>query len=480
MTNWVESHFENYPEIAKLPIVARSRFSLHLRRSGRHHIALITGAPMHFYSSASREWLPLDTSLQQTANGKLGAPGLPFILGLDGSVALDGGNHRHRTWRVGILDFPSLRGARSCEAMSSGRSNLQNCFHELHRLPSAKLHIDRLVRECGSFRHEIILLPGGLREELTLLEQPRLEPGALFVMESLLPSSSWPAGMLGEHSAGGVRFPRGWARDSNGDKIPVMRWVDESGKRLFSSVPVDWLASAAYPVVIDPDIDITGSTADGYIEGSTVTTSSTFDSSGASVNVGGRNEGGTPKVWRGYLKFNTSSLGPQSSVEQVNLRMYPNAINNYVAWTIYVRQYDWSANDPMATGTREAAWDGLAAASNAGVLATSGDPAGTFVTSADLPTSWVQLEGNTYYGLWCNQEAYSYPINQGGQHQYSSANHATPGQRPLLMIDYLGSYPLSGPVPLRSTVLAPRVSLPDTRIILRSRVRRTGLTAKVK
>ena len=179
------------------------------------------------------------------------------------------------------------------------------------------------------------------------------------------------------------------------------------------------------------------------------------------------------------MKFNTSSLGPASTAERVNLQMYPAAVDNYVAWTIYVRQYDWSANDPMASGTREAAWDGLLAAANAGVLATSADPAGTLVTSQDLSTSWVQLEGNTYYGLWCNQEGYSYPANEGGQHQYSSANHATPSQRPLLMIEYLGSYPLSGPVPLRGSLPAPRVSLPDTRVILRSRARRTALNAEI-
>jgi hypothetical protein len=233
-------------------------------------------------------------------------------------------------------------------------------------------------------------------------------------------------------------------------------------------------------VVIDPDIDITGETADGYIEGTSTTTSATFDSSGVNINVGGRNVSGSPKVWRGYVKFNTSSLSSAASVERVNLQMYPNLANNNVAWIIYVRQYNWSANDPMAAGTREAAWDGLLAAANSGILATSADPAGTPVTSQDLPTAWVETEGNTYYGLWCNQEGYGYPTNQGGQHQYSSANNATPSQRPLLMVEYVGSYPLAGPIPLRASLLGPRVTLPDTRLILRSRQRRTALNANIK
>jgi hypothetical protein len=131
----------------------------------------------------------------------------------------------------------------------------------------------------------------------------------------------------------------------------------------------------------------------------------------------------------------------------------------------------------MATGTREAAWDGLLAAANTAVLATSADPANTPVTSQDLPTNWVQVEGNTCYGLWCDQEGYSYPTDQGGQHQYSSANHTTPSQRPLLLVEYVGRYPLTGPVTLRAAFPAARVSLPDTRIILRSRARRTALNA---
>jgi hypothetical protein len=375
---------------------------------------------------------------------------------------MDGQDYRHRTRRVGVF--------------TGGR------FKEWQRLSEAKLHGDRLVRESSSLRHEIIMLPGGLREELTLLEKPKLpsEAGDLLVLESLLLAGKLSSGMLKEKHNAEISFPRGWAQDALGKRIPLLRWVDPTGRFLYSGVPFDWLSEVEYPVVLDPDIDITGSTADGQIEGSSVTTSTTFDNTGTSISVGGRNVGGTPKVWRGYLKFNTSSLGPASAAQRVNLQMYPTTLNNYVAWTIYVRQYDWSANDPMATATREAAWDGLAAASNAAVLATSSDPAGTPVTSADLPTSWVQLEGNTYYGLWCNQEGASFPSNQGAQHQYSSAEYSTPSQRPLLMIEYLGSYPLSGPVPFRVNVPTPRIALPDTRVILRSRARRLALNAKIK
>jgi hypothetical protein len=455
MTNWVESYFDNNPEIASLPIAARSRFSLHLRRGNRQRLALITGAPMHYYSSSSREWFPIDTRLQPLADGRFGAPGLPFALDLDGSVSLNDFPYKHRTWRVGIF--------------AKGK------FAEQHRFSSSFVARDRLVRETSLLRHEIILLPSGLREELILKEAPKQmgETGDLFAVETLLSSDS-PLSL-----GPSIAMAPGWAQDAAGRRIPLMHWLASDDRRFYSGLPVDWLAEARYPVIIDPDIDITGSTADGYIEGSSVTTSTLHDATSTTISVGGRNVGGTPKLWRGYLKFNTSSLGSAATVQKVNLRMFPTALNNYLAWTIYVRQYDWSANDPMASGSREAAWDGLLAASNAAVLATSADSAGTPVTSQDLPTSWVQTEGNTYYGLYCNQEGYTYPINQGGQHQYSSADHATPSQRPLLMIEYLGSYPLSGPIPLRATALAPSISLPDTRVILRSRPRRTALNTRI-
>jgi hypothetical protein len=478
MTNWVESHFEHNPDIGKLPVVARSRYSLHLRRSRGQRLALITGSPMHYFSAANLEWLPIDTRLQPKGDGSFGVPGLPFALSQDGSIALEGNPHRHRTWRVGIVSTPP--------ELELG--NPQAKFHEIARLPAARLHGDRLIRESSSIKHETILLPGGLREELTLFNAPKLDAGSggLFAMETLL-----PVGLSSSNTAlsrtlllelllldNGIQMPQGWAQDAAGRRTPLLRWIDPTGRLLYSGVPVDWLATAEYPVVLDPDIDITGSTADGYIEGASGATSTTYDSSSSTMNVGGRNVSGSIKVWRGYVKFNTSSLGPASAVERANLQMFPSGLNDDVAWTIYVRQYNWSANDPMATGTREAAWDGLAGAANSAELATSADPAGTPVVSEDLPTEWVELEGNTYYGLWCDQETYPYPSNQGGQHQYSTAEHSTPSQRPMLMIEYLGSYPLSGPVSLRAILRTPRVSLPDTRVILRSRERRIALTAK--
>ncbi len=231
-------------------------------------------------------------------------------------------------------------------------------------------------------------------------------------------------------------------------------------------MPAAWLAAASFPVVLDPDIDISGSSADGWIAGASAATSTDSDANGTSLIVGGNTFGGAPHLWRSYLKFNTSSLGFGAEVEQVNLKMLPTAMLAYVAWSIYVRQYNWSANDPMGSASREAAWDGLHAAGNAGLLATQANPVGTQVTSQDLPSAWIQVEGDSYYGLWCNQEAYSFPNNQGAYQQYGSANHATPSYRPLLAILYQAGYPRSGPLGLQARLPLPHVSLVDTRLKL--------------
>lgn len=468
MTNWASSVTETHPAAAGLPVAERSRFGLHLRRPGRRRLALISGAPAHYYHSPSRSWQPIDTRLQPRPDGSLGAPGLPFRLELDGSVSVEGDGrqpalHRHKAWRVGFF--------------TGGR------FQELARLGPGQLHADQLRREAGPFRHQITLLPGGLREELRLAELPSApaERDALLVVESLLPAGGFPQGWLGDAQRGALRFPMGWAQDAAGGRLPLVRWVqqDPGGQRLYSGVPFDWLQGAKFPVVLDPDIDISGHVGDGSIWGANTTTSSGQTSTATQLTVGGRTASGEPYVWRSYLKFDTSSLGLAAMVERANLTLYVVTLQNYLAWIIHLRQYNWSAHDAFLAATREAAWDGLFAAANTAVMGTSSNPVGSYLTTPDLPTAWINILGNTYYGLRCNQEGYGYPNNQGGMHEYASSNHANPLYRPVLALEYQAGYPRSGPLPLRARLLPPRPRLADTRQRLSARARRTALTARI-
>lgn len=467
MTLAATALLEQHSAASRLPLAGRSRFGLHLHRAGRQRLALLSGAPVHYFDSARRAWLPIDTRLQPRGDGSFGAPGLPFQLELDGSVRIAGAAqrslHRHKAWRVGY--FAASR------------------FHELGRMGAGRLDGDRLLRQAGPFEHQITVLPGGLREELVLpaLPKPPAEKDALLVIESLLPAGGLALDALGEAQRPGLRFPLGWAYDAAGARLPLTRWVQAGpeGQRLYSGVPYAWLQQARFPVVLDPDIDISGHIADGTIWGATAGTSVGQSAYGQQLTAGGGTISGEPHVWRGYLKFDTSSLGYAAEVEQVNLQLYVVACLVYVAWTIYVRQYNWSANDSFSPATREAAWDGLFASPNVAAIGSSSHPAGSYVTSPNLPTAWVEVQGATYYGLWASQEAYGYPNNQGGRHDYGSADNSNPLFRPLLALEYLAGYPRSGPLPLRARLLPPRPRRADTRRKLSARARRTAFRARL-
>jgi hypothetical protein len=460
MGNWVKNYLEQNPDVAALPVAKRSRFALHVQRPGHERLAFVSGAPMHYYESGSRAWLPLDTKLQVLGDGSFGAPGLPFRFGQDGEVSLGAQKHSHKTQRVGV--------------MVDGR------FQELATLGVASPADDRLVREAAGFRHETILLPNGLREELILEEAPKVDGSSgILVMESDVPRRSFPDGWVDEHKEGGFNFPPGWAEDADGVRIPVMRWTEmvDGRQKLYSGVPLEWMEKAKYPVVIDPDIELEGDSADGNIEGVTTATSTSSGSTATSMNIGSRNFSSSQHVWRGYIKFDTSSLGPSAIVERARIKTYVMNWNTNINWSIYVRQYNWAANDPMAAGTREAAWDGLAAASNTVLFATQAIASYTHVTSPDLPTDWVEIEANTYYGFWCNQEGYQHANGQGSLHAYATAEHATPEFRPLMIIEYLAGYPRGGPLSLKARFPAALIKLQDTRIKLRARARNTSLNA---
>lgn len=462
MANWVKDFLEENPEAAARKITKRTRSGLHLAGEGKRRTAFISGAPVHFFDGARRAWREIDTELRQDGAGLLGGEGIPIRMSLDGEARLERLGYRQRAARVGIY--------------ADGE------FTEFARLGRGRVHRDRVVRESGALRYESILLPNGLREELRLEEYPaKLDGpgGALFAIESLLPGRRFPDGLVEEAKIGDFHFRQGWARDAEGAQVPVMRWALTRGglQRVYSGVPLAWLQEAVHPVVVDPDFS--GDTADAMIEGPNISTSSVVSNGTSLVAVGGRTYGGSTHVWRSYLKFDTSSIGAGSMVDQVNLRMMPENINAYVSWVIYVRRFDWGAYDPLSNANREAAWDGLYSSPNDSSLATQADPPGTHVTSGNLSTSWVNKSGATYYGLWNNQEGYPFPNNQGAQHVYYVSESGTPSYRPLLIVEYTLGNPKPLAVPASAVVLSPEIAQYDTRVKLRASRKVASLSTEV-
>lgn len=462
MANWVKDFLEQNPEAARRKIARRVRRGLHMAGEGRRRTAFISGAPVHYFDRARREWREIDTALKQDARGMLGGEGVPVRMRLDGEARLESHGYRQRAARVGIY--------------ADGK------FKEFAQLGRGRVHGDRVVRDAGPLRFESILLPNGLREELTLEEYPaELDgpAGALLAIESLLPGRRFADGILEGDRVGDFHFRQGWAHDAEGVRVPVMRWATTRGglQRVYSGVPLAWLQEAAYPVVVDPDFS--GDMADAMIEGPNTSTSSVVSNGTSLVSVGGRTYSSTPHVWRSYFKFDTSSIGASSTVDQANLRMMPENINAYVSWEIYVRKFDWSGHDPLSNANREAAWDGLYSAPNDSSLATQANPPGTHVTSGNLATSWVNKSGDTYYGLWNNQEGYSFPNNQGAAHVYYTAESGTPSYRPLLIVEYTLGNPKPSSVPAELVVLGPEIAQYDTRVKLRASQKNTALSTEV-
>lgn len=459
MANWVEDFLEQNPAAAARKIARRTRRGIHFAGDGRQRTAFISGAPVHFFDRARREWREIDTELRQDGAGMLGGAGVQIRMNLDGEARLEGHGYRQRAARVGVY--------------ADGE------FMEYVRLGRGRVHGDRVVRESGTLRYESILLPNGLREELTLEDYPaKLDgaAGALLAIESLLPGRRFIDGILGEEQIGDFHFRQGWAHAADGARVPVMRWAVKRGglQRVYSGVPLAWLQGASYPVVIDPDFS--GDSADAMIEGPNTSTSSVVSNGTYLVAVGGRTYNSAPHIWRSYFKFDTSTIGASSIVDQVNLRMMPENINAYVSWIIYVRRFNWGAYDPLSNTNRESAWDGLYAGPNDGSLASQSDSPGTHVTSANLSTSWVNKSGATYYGLWNNQEGYPFPNNQGAQHVYYTAESGTPSYRPLLIVEYTLGNPQPLPVSISTLVLAPEIAQYDTRVRLRASRKTTSLS----
>jgi hypothetical protein len=416
MANWVADFLAAHPGGE---IVRRDRHALHVQGPGREHIAYITGAPMHYLDAG--KWLPLDTTLKELSPGVYGAPGLDVRLTTDGAVQIAGTNHTQSTQRIGV--FNPTTGA----------------FTPVWTLPQGKVDGDRIVREGKGWEHELRLTETGLRETLTLLEPPPISGKAdeWLMMETAVGGLAAADGEIGEFTKVGYRFPSPHTVDVEGNIAPCKRfWRD--GK-LYSGIPVSWLATAVYPVMFDPNF--TGDAADGYVQGYSVTyatarsTSTYYTAAGTTFNVG---QWTNFLVNRGFLKFDTSTIGAGSTVTQVNLQLVCTGDNSVADFDLQIVKYSWAGEDALSDGNREAAFDGCLAATLDDHIwrNTSGMSANIPYTSDVLATDWVQIETPTYYGLRSSEDSANSQPSQGENLYLASASHATAAYRPVLIVAY--------------------------------------------
>jgi hypothetical protein len=210
---------------------------------------------------------------------------------------------------------------------------------------------------------------------------------------------------------------------------------------LYTGVPVAWLADAVYPVTIDPDfaadsadVEVYGgpaayatarSTSTGYIDDTTMRV--------------GQTRSGTWSVYRALLLFDTSAIPDTDIISQVNLKLTCTDDQSGAAdFDVQIAKQDWSAQNPVDAGNREAAYDNCLAATaddaiwrNTNAISTN-----TEYTSGNLATAWPSKTGVTYYSLRSSRD---YDNNTPGGAEYiaiAAQDHGTAGYRPLLAITH--------------------------------------------
>ncbi len=300
MPSWIRDYLERNPEMSQRRVVVQAETATHFLLAPGIARAVVTGAPQYFRANGS--WQPLDPTLQEDQFGKLGAPGLAARITPGGLVTLAGKEHWQQTLRVGMLS-----GSR---------------FSKIADLPNGRAEGTRLVREAGIFRHEIILTERVVKEQLIISERPSNLAGDYLVYETAVAAQTFPAGAVaGEMPPkDGLRFPAGRAFDAEGRIYPLGRFVldSENNQRVYTGLPIELVQQAAFPLLMDPTINVSGHSGDGEIWGQSNSyatarsTSTAVDNTYTDLSVGQAYESAIPRyyVYRNFHKFDLSSISP--------------------------------------------------------------------------------------------------------------------------------------------------------------------------
>lgn len=157
--------------------------------------------------------------------------------------------------------------------------------------------------------------------------------------------------------------------------------------------------------------DYVSSSGDGLVQ-STVnnnyttarTTSGSFNITSSNSKIGQYRTdapAGDYTLWRLFLKFDTSSIPTYAVINSVKLRLTMESDRSTTDFDVQIVKQDWSSQDPIAAGTREAAYDGcLSGTADDSIWKnTNGLSVNTPYESGELSKTWVNKGGTTYYSL---------------------------------------------------------------------------------
>jgi len=446
MANWAKLQ----EQLTGLPVVKRDKHSIHFAKGDGQIVANFSGAPCHYEENGI--WKALDTAIVELEDGSLGAKGVPVRLNLNGLVRLINENNEDLysqvTTRVGVFN-----------------STTRNLVDYIN-LPVGQVQDDLLIKDTDLYSHSLRLTETGLREEIVIKSKPAFvtdKANLWLVLDTVVTGVSFEDGWLDAFEIAQMHFPPPTATDAEGREGTAKRYAKNIGgvQHIFTGLKFSELYRAAYPVTVDPDFSggsgyvITSQSTD-YATARTTSVSSAAWSNRSDVGQG---------QWSVYLrtlriftKFDTSSIGAGSTVTQVNLAMCPYYNNSATDFDIQICMQDWSAQDPIASGNRETAFDNCLAETDYDVWLNSADcPKRQRYTGGNMTTSWINKTGTTYYSIRSSRDYNGDERVIDGNTEtvnLCAPDNATESYRPVLTVTYLipdytltcaaGSYSLTG------------------------------------
>ncbi len=384
MSNWALLQ----EQLTGLPVAKRARNSIHFDKGGGEILAEFVGKPCHYLDGGI--WKPIDTKLLLRGDGYYGCPHSKVKVKPDGTVAVEGTDYVQRT--------------------------------ELPTAQTGLLDSDKLVRKFSFGEQRMWITEDGFKSEIQLNRIPTLtEAKKLIATESGTLSREYLKSLT-------------TATDANGDE------------HTFTTLAKfrTWLESATYPVIIDPDFAGAASfgSASGYHGSVYATARSTATAQYTTfIAVGQYKNGAAYYTYRGFIKFDTSSIPDDNVVTQVNLTLTVTDDKSTTDYDVQIVKQDWSAQDPLAAGNREAAYDNcLAGTADANIWRnTSGMSLNTPYTSGNLATEYIDLNSPTYYSLRSSLD-YAGTAPSGDERiTVANSNNANQSYRPVLTILYASS-----------------------------------------
>lgn len=420
--NWV-SQFLERNDISRRPVVRRSRYSTHFGLPGGMEEVYFTGQPQ-YYRDNDGVMKPIEKRWARHGS-EYGAPWSQVRIAPDGSLCIQGSEYAQHGACVGLYDPAARR------------------FRSLVGVPPGRLQGGKMVAETGIYRREQILTETGLREDLVLAGMPPAicDETDLIGITCEIHGATWPDGPLGPYWSWGKFFPAPRAQDARGRGIPCQRFAFALGGRqhVFTGVAAGFLQDAVFPVTIDPDF--TGHTNDGNIIGMDNVYANAranvngFDTTDNGLAIGQDFSTPTYVVYRAFIKFNTAAIADNDSVAKAQLGLTVITDESATDFDAQIVAQDWSAQDPIAAGNQEAAYDNcLSGSLDTSIWRNTAGIAQQQYFSGELTTSRVSKTGYTYYSMRSSRDKNS-NTPAGKEYVYvGSAQAYDPAQYPVLRV----------------------------------------------